>query len=187
MYTVYPSFAGYYTSTQLNWYPYQNVGTVSGSNQASWSVTGNSNYVSFGGEFTKAGSLNQQGLVRYKINFIDNSSKLIKYSGSWVSRATPQYPNTHNTLHYSSANGATATFSFKGSAITYYGEKNPYRGLIDVTLDGVTTRVNAYASTNLFEQAIFKKSSLDPSKGHTITIKKISGTYMDLDGFYIAP
>jgi hypothetical protein len=186
--TAYPSLAGYNTSTQLNWYPYQNTSNVSGSNQASWSVTGNANYVSYGGEFTVAGSMAQQGLVRYRINFIDDSSKAIKYSGSWVGRATAQYPDNFNTLHYTSVNGASATLSFKGSAVTFYGEKNPHRGLIDISIDGGTpTRVNAYASSNLFEQALFTKSGLNPSTTHTITIKKVNATYMDLDGFYITP
>lgn len=54
-------------SSVLNWFPLLNTGNFSGSNQAAWSITGNTQYVSAGGEFTKAGGRDQQGLVRYAI------------------------------------------------------------------------------------------------------------------------
>ncbi|MGB4759570.1 MAG: hypothetical protein WBP26_05960 [Candidatus Saccharimonadales bacterium] len=63
----YANFAGIARTSQLAWYPTLNTGTVSGSSQAAWSIVGNSNYLSLGGEFTTAENTPQQGLVRYTI------------------------------------------------------------------------------------------------------------------------
>lgn len=62
-----PSFQGRPRGTQLNWYPTLNTGKVSGAGQAAWSVTGNSSYVSYGGEFSQVQGRAQQGLVRFAI------------------------------------------------------------------------------------------------------------------------
>lgn len=64
----YWSFAGLPTSTQLNWYPTLGIGTYTGMYQAAWSVTGNSNYISLGGEFPTVNGVAQQGLVRFAIS-----------------------------------------------------------------------------------------------------------------------
>ncbi|MGB4758576.1 MAG: hypothetical protein WBP26_00810 [Candidatus Saccharimonadales bacterium] len=63
----YANYLGLPHSGLLTWFPTLNAGTVSGSSQAAWSVTGNTSYISLGGEFTKAENVGQQGLVRYAI------------------------------------------------------------------------------------------------------------------------
>jgi trimeric autotransporter adhesin len=82
----YTDFFGWPCSVQLNWYPKLNTGSVSGSSQAAWSVTGNASYVSYGGEFTKAENIAQQGLVRYAIsNLAPNRYGPAAYSTSGIS------------------------------------------------------------------------------------------------------
>jgi len=49
----------------MTWYPQTDIGTYSGKNQAVWTVTGNDDYVLYGGEFPKVNGTVQQGLVRY--------------------------------------------------------------------------------------------------------------------------
>jgi PKD repeat protein len=49
----------------LHWYPSLSIGTASGQNQAGWSLTGNADYISLGGEFPRVNNVNQQGLVRF--------------------------------------------------------------------------------------------------------------------------
>ncbi|WP_157970507.1 WD40 repeat domain-containing protein [Nakamurella deserti] len=63
----YYDFAGWPRPNLLHWYPTLNVGTASGVGQAAWSVTGNSDYIVLGGEFTIVDGVAQQGLVRYAI------------------------------------------------------------------------------------------------------------------------
>ncbi len=51
----------------LKWIPALTNGTFTGQGQAGWNVTGNADYVTIGGEFPRAGSVAQQGLVRYAV------------------------------------------------------------------------------------------------------------------------
>jgi PKD repeat protein len=49
----------------LEWYPEWSVGTFTGKSQATWTVTGNSDYVLYGGEFPRVNNVPQQGLARF--------------------------------------------------------------------------------------------------------------------------
>lgn len=51
--------------SELAWFPDLEAGTFTGQQQAAWSVTGNSDYVVFGGEFRRVNGVAQQGLVRF--------------------------------------------------------------------------------------------------------------------------
>jgi PKD repeat protein len=61
----YPDHPGTPRPEPLTWYPQTDVGTYSGKNQAVWTVSGNADYVVYGGEFPKVNGTAQQGLVRY--------------------------------------------------------------------------------------------------------------------------
>ena len=61
----YYNFEGQPRSSMLTWYPSLNAGTYTGQAQGPWSVTGNADYVSMGGEFTRVNGRAQQGLVRF--------------------------------------------------------------------------------------------------------------------------
>jgi PKD repeat protein len=61
----YANFEGEPHSSLLTWYPSLTAGNFTGQNQAAWSVTGNSDYIVMGGEFTRVNGQNQQGLVRF--------------------------------------------------------------------------------------------------------------------------
>jgi PKD repeat protein len=67
---VYPNYGGQPISTQLDWYPTFTPGTYTGQSQAAWSVSGNSKYISYGGEFPTVNGTKQQGLVRFAISSI---------------------------------------------------------------------------------------------------------------------
>lgn len=51
----------------LHWYPQWTNGTATGQNQATWAITGNSQYVVVSGEFPRVNGLAQQGLTRFGI------------------------------------------------------------------------------------------------------------------------
>jgi PKD repeat protein len=61
----YPDHPGTPRPEPLTWYPQTDVGTYSGKSQAVWTVTGNADYVLYGGEFPRVNGVAQQGLVRY--------------------------------------------------------------------------------------------------------------------------
>ncbi|MDM7830695.1 PKD domain-containing protein [Cellulomonas edaphi] len=64
----YPDHAGQPSPTLLNFYPNFYTGSYTGQGQAAWSVTGNSDYIVYGGEFPGVNGGAQYGLVRFAIS-----------------------------------------------------------------------------------------------------------------------
>lgn len=62
----YPNWHGVEPApSMVNWLPTMGIGSFTGQYQAGWSVTGNNDYVVYGGEFPTVNSVGQQGLVRF--------------------------------------------------------------------------------------------------------------------------
>ncbi len=61
------NFRGTPAPSLLAWFPNMQPGTFTGQSQAGWTVSGNSQYVVYGGEFPRVNSTNQQGLVRFAV------------------------------------------------------------------------------------------------------------------------
>jgi len=66
----YPHHAGQPRPDMLYWYPDINTGSFTGKDQGPWAVAGNSQYVVFGGEFTRVSNVPQQGLARFAVTSI---------------------------------------------------------------------------------------------------------------------
>jgi PKD repeat protein len=62
-----PSQVGQPAPSLLGWNPTLYGGNVTGQGQAGWSVTGNADYVVYGGEFPGVNGTDQQGLVRFAV------------------------------------------------------------------------------------------------------------------------
>ncbi|RZI96088.1 MAG: PKD domain-containing protein [Microbacterium sp.] len=62
---IYADWTGYPAPAAVNWYPDWTTGTASGSGQAAWQVTGNNQYVVFGGEFPLVNGQRSQGIARF--------------------------------------------------------------------------------------------------------------------------
>lgn len=63
----YQNFAGQPSPKLTDWFPDINIGTFTGQNQGTWHVTGNSQWIVYGGEFTAVNNKPQQGLERYAV------------------------------------------------------------------------------------------------------------------------
>ncbi|WP_418909099.1 PKD domain-containing protein [Glutamicibacter endophyticus] len=61
----YTNFEGLPHPQLRNWFPALSTGNFTGQYQGPWSVTGNDEYIVYGGEFLRANYTNQQGLVRF--------------------------------------------------------------------------------------------------------------------------
>ena len=59
------NWVGKPAGSQLAWNPDIASGSYTGQSQGSWSVTGNGQYLSYGGEFPRVNGVGQQGLVRF--------------------------------------------------------------------------------------------------------------------------
>ena len=65
--SAYADFGGQPSPTLINWFPDFTEGTYTGESQAAWSISGNSNYLTLGGEFPTVNGAAQQGLVRFAV------------------------------------------------------------------------------------------------------------------------
>ncbi|MGO4592525.1 PKD domain-containing protein [Leifsonia sp. 2TAF2] len=63
----YYNWAGTPSPSLLDWFPKWTVGTFTGQSQATWSVSGNSKYVVYGGEFPTVNGIASQGLARFAV------------------------------------------------------------------------------------------------------------------------
>ena len=61
------NFTGQPAAALLPWFPTFSSGTYTAAYQAGWSVSGNSQYVVYGGEFPRVNGVAQQGLVRFAL------------------------------------------------------------------------------------------------------------------------
>jgi beta-N-acetylhexosaminidase len=75
------------------------------------------------------------------------SSSAVAYGGTWY--ATGNSYASGGSLRYSTAAGASATFTFTGSSVAWVAMRSPVRGSAKVYVDGLyRTTVNLYASAN---------------------------------------
>jgi hypothetical protein len=85
----YPSHTGTPRPGLLNFFPQYQIGTYTGQSQATWTVTGNSQYVIYGGEFLKVDGIAQQGIVRFGVRAVapNKTGPQQPAKGSFAARA----------------------------------------------------------------------------------------------------
>ncbi len=93
---AYPSYNGQPGSTILNWFPTFTTGTATGMSQAGWSVTGNSSYVAYAGEFTKVNGVAQQGIVRFVVKDLAPNKQGPRSTAYKAGYSTMGYPADAN-------------------------------------------------------------------------------------------
>ncbi|WP_245821173.1 LamG-like jellyroll fold domain-containing protein [Geodermatophilus pulveris] len=79
-----PYFRGQPAPSVLPWYPTFYSGRYTGQYQAGWTVTGNDDYVVYGGEFPGVNGLTQQGLVRFAVSDIAPDRVGPRTTGTWT-------------------------------------------------------------------------------------------------------
>lgn len=124
---------------------------------------------------------------------VDDMSPRVEYGGRWGTYSgNPGYMATE---HYTETEGATATFTFDGTHIRFYGYRRLDLGIIDVLLDGELMKtVDAFGVTPEFQALLFEARDLK-SGTHTITIRNTgrqnpysAGNEIIVDGFeYLQP
>ncbi len=81
-YVNYTNWQGTKTPSILQWYPQLDVGTYTGQSQAAWTINGNNDYITVGGEFPKTDGTAQQGLVRYAKKRVTPDTEAPELSGA---------------------------------------------------------------------------------------------------------
>jgi hypothetical protein len=117
---------------------------------------------------------------------VDDDDLRVAYTGSWSSSGSRGDGDLDNGVHYTQQNGAAATISFTGTGISFLTETNSDEGDIGVALDGVQkTTVSANTPERHSQQSVYSVSGLTAGP-HTLTLTKVSGTYLLVDGFTLS-
>ncbi len=115
---------------------------------------------------------------------VGDGNSSISYSG--FSDSTGRSDGDYGDgVHYATANGSTATYSFTGSFIQVFGELNDDQGDIGVSIDGgaqQTVDTYSYDQQRHADVPVYTASGLTAGS-HKIVITKLSGSYATLNGF----
>jgi hypothetical protein len=115
------------------------------------------------------------------------ASVTITYRGSWRSASHSGYIG--GAARYATAAGATASLTFTGSKVTWYGPVGPTRGQARISIDGAyVTTVNLFRSSFVARVAVFAKGWTTAAQ-HTLTVEVV-GTrghpYVAIDQIEVA-
>jgi len=117
------------------------------------------------------------------------NSDAVTYAGAWTQQASDTAYG--GGVRQSSTKNDTARFAFSGSNVAWVATKGPDGGRARVLVDDVAIKtVDLYASTSQPRKVVFSKAGLDPTAGHTLTVRVLgtksassSGTRVDVDAF----
>ena len=131
-----------------------------------------------------AGPTSEQGPAKAGTT-VDDDSLAITYSGSWADSGFRGYGDYDDGVHYTTANGASATLTFTGTQVSFRTETYTDEGTFDVLVDGVDQgTVSAVSSARAVQQTLFTSKTLAAGT-HTVKLVKESGTYLLVDAFTV--
>ena len=101
--------------------------------------------------------------------------------GTW-SRSTGRGVGDYlDDVSYTTTNNAAMHFAFTGTTFRYIAPLSHDQGKVEVIIDGVSHgNVNTYSPTRKVQRYVFSVDWLSPG-GHTVQLKKKSGTYGVVD------
>ena len=103
----------------------------------------------------------------------DNPS--VSYAGAWYDSGDSARFSGGNAV-LSTDEGASATFTFTGTAVRWFGTSDEWSGIARVVLDGsLQAVVDAYASPGQTQAVLYAASGL-PAGSHTLIIE-VTGTH----------
>jgi hypothetical protein len=128
-------------------------------------------------------------LAQVTTTHVDDTDPSITYQGTWYPNFESGNSGGHATL--SNINGARASITFTGTAISWIGLADPWSGFARVYLDGVQNTVDTYGSTTTYQKVQFTARGLSAGP-HTLSIEVLhsrdingSGSWVWIDGFDI--
>lgn len=98
-----------------------------------------------------------------------NTVTLTPSATDWRTRYNSKH--TAGRMSLSNYTGAGLSITFEGERILLVGDKDPYRGIGEVWIDGVLAgTVDFYAPTTTYQATVFDSGPLSPGS-HTITVR----------------
>jgi len=116
---------------------------------------------------------------------INDNASGIAYSGSFAASTNRGLGDYDNDVHYTTSNGASASYTFTGTGIDFITETYSDEGNVAIYIDGTLVKtVSTVSSTRQVQQAVYSQTWAS-SGSHTIKVVKKSGTYMLVDAFRV--
>lgn len=170
--------AGHSSTTQSVWSGTTGHGVVAG-DQSVYSAAPDSNLCATAGCHNLAGTQNNRPLSRENFShpaaggLPANTVTLAPSSSAWRERYGPLY--SLGRMSYSNVANATHTTTFDGQHFQLVADKDPYRGICEVWLDGAkVATVDLYAPTTTNQAVVYDSATLAAGT-HTVMVK-VTGT-----------
>jgi hypothetical protein len=116
----------------------------------------------------------------------NDTASAVKYAGRWDLAGHSGYIG--GRAHYSTDRGATASLTFTGRAVAWYGPTGPTRGKARVSIDGRAVATVDLRTSSFDARAILYSRRFATAGKHTITIT-VLGTagrpYVAVDAFVV--
>ncbi|MBG6214541.1 MULTISPECIES: PKD domain-containing protein [unclassified Cryobacterium] len=156
----YASFTGKPSPSILTFYPEINSGTFTGQGQGPWTITGNGQYLLYGGEFTNVNNKGQQGLVRFASTAIAPNKEGPRVANAAF--AASAFVPTVDSLSAGTARiGWKAAFDRDNERLTY-----------EVLRDGVSVGTVAGLSTDWSRPPMgFTDTGLTPGQSYAYRVR----------------
>lgn len=99
-------------------------------------------------------------------------SSTIAYSGSWHGARSSRYAG--GSVNYATGTGATASITFTGTRIEWYGPVGPTRGKARTIVDGVAGKAIALTRSGFQPRALLYSRSWKTAGRHTFVIEVLA-------------
>lgn len=112
----------------------------------------------------------------------DNDPRITYTAGTWVYSTGRPHGDYLSDVHYSSTSNAVATFTFTGTGIAYYTERNTDMGTVEIWLDDVfQTNVTCNTTGSRQVQVMaWERVGFAPGEHTLKLVNKGSGTTTDM-------
>lgn len=116
----------------------------------------------------------------------DDASTGFSYDSGWYNSDGRGLGDYNDDIHYTVTTGATAQYTFTGTGIDYYSEKNSDMGNVDIYIDNVFQKnVNLNVSgSRQVQQVVFSVTGL-ANDSHTIKIVSKTSQVAAIDAFKV--
>lgn len=124
--------------------------------------------------------------VDQSITRINDTSSAITKSGSWNLSANRTADDYQNDVSYTTTNGNSFSYTFNGTGVQILMPRDGGQGNVEFFLDGVSQGQTSTRATLDYhpQEVMFSIKDLAPGQ-HTVSARKVSGSYMQLDAIEI--
>jgi hypothetical protein len=112
--------------------------------------------------------------ARATLHRYSERSSTITYAGSWRPARYVGYAG--GSVRYAVAGGATATITFTGSRIAWYGPVGPTRGKARISIDGVAVKTVNLRRSSFDPTTVLYSASWKVAGRHTLEIEVLATT-----------